>query len=142
MVTLLVDLQSALDRDGNGPTQQLGGRDRLYQAGQHNRCRLVVRHQQITAGHRPTGNGLSALQRVCTGPARMTPARPPQAVINQKFFLARRRKGLHHHILSTTGSPARHPTRRATLTSSPIRACTTQRHWTIPMDSMEKVKSQ
>ena len=30
----LVDLQSALNRDGDGPTQKLGGRDRQNQAGQ------------------------------------------------------------------------------------------------------------
>ena len=60
----LVDLQSALNRDGDGPTQKLGGRDLQNQAGQHNRCRPAIRHQQITAGHRPLGNGLSALQRV------------------------------------------------------------------------------
>ena len=60
----LVDLQSALNRDGDGPTQKLGGRDRQNQAGQHNRCRPAIRHQQITAGNRPLSNGLSALQRV------------------------------------------------------------------------------
>ena len=54
MVTLggsnkLVDLQSVLHRDGDGPTQQLGGRDRQNQADLHNRRRPAVRHQQITA---------------------------------------------------------------------------------------------
>ena len=62
--TKLVDLQYALNRDGDGPTQQLGGRDHQNQAGQHKRRRPAIRHQQITAGHKPLGNGLSALQRV------------------------------------------------------------------------------
>ena len=31
---------------------------------------------------------------------------------------------------------------RETLTSNPTRACITQRHWLIPMDSMEKINIQ
>ena len=36
----------------------------LNQEHTHNRCRPAIRHQQITAVHRPLGNGFSALQRV------------------------------------------------------------------------------